>query len=562
MIFRSHLGSFAGSVHRLCGVVPRPFHREHRAGNAVMEQQSEHRGVEQQSDHRGVRTGATEHDGEHGDIQIFPLNDIDAGYKRNHSRRPDLSANIKVVFPKEEYVGAYLSHGHSKTVFVLRSSSAHQKGKFDGAVLKLRRSGLDIEPDIMKQAEGVTAALFYQCMGRDRHDQYHCWVAERCIPLDRLAVLPLCNKERCVLAACRCIARAAQQYRVCLSDCHYFNFGVRITANAGEHEVVIIDVGGRGIAESVVGKGKVNDCMVKLWKWTSEEILTSPAKTQELWQSEQTLEDVIKRLDTAWEDQPYLTNTKMQMADIDQGITANFSSKFREFVETPQGKLLQLIGRSSVEWMGGAWNENLSEICVRVAEETHTTFDVDEVNVLMEMYDRICKKHVRSHVVERTKEDIERIIAFWWKLQQWRSHFLERNGRYDTAEEELNEKEIQRVKRDWENVEMWWELTPKQQKQGHLPSIYNAVFNNRSGWATVANAIIKYRMPQLPCLRESDRVTEHIKIIDRFCRELILWMKKFAGAAVQYRKSAEYERARKRSDLPSALSGERFSTMH
>ena len=116
-----------------------------------------------------------------------------------------------------------------------------------------------------------------------------------------------CNKERCVLAACRCIARAAQKYRLCVSDCHYFNFGVRITADAGEHEVVIIDVGSRGIAESVVGKGKVNECMWKLWKWTRQELLTSPDKTQELWYSEQTLEDVIKRLDTAWQDQPYLT---------------------------------------------------------------------------------------------------------------------------------------------------------------------------------------------------------------------------------------------------------------
>ena len=57
-----------------------------------MEHQSDHRGVKHESDHRGVRIGATEHDPENGDIQIFPLNDIHAGDKRNHSRRPDLSA--------------------------------------------------------------------------------------------------------------------------------------------------------------------------------------------------------------------------------------------------------------------------------------------------------------------------------------------------------------------------------------------------------------------------------------------------------------------------------------
>ena len=195
--------------------------------------------------------------------------------------------------------------------------------------------------------------------------------------------------------------------------------------------------------------------------------------------------------------------------------------------------------------MGGAWNERLSEICMRAAEETHTTFDADEARVLTEMYERIRTKHHAP----RTKEEIEAIMAFWWKLQQWRRRFLERNHRSDTAEEVLNETDIKKVRRDWEDREMWWELTTRQRKS-HLPSIYNAVLNNRSGWATVANAIIKYRMPQLPHLRESDTVTEHIQIIDRFCCDLLEWMKKFAGAAVAYWSTADYERARKISALP------------
>ena len=204
-------------------------------------------------------------------------------------------------------------------------------------------------------------------------------------------------------------------------------------------------------------------------------------------------------------------------------------STLSEFFATPQGKLLKRIGRSSVEWMGGAWNERLSEICMRAAEETHTTFDADETRVLTEMYERI---RTKDHA-PRSKEEIEAIMAFWWKLQQWRRRFLERNHRFDTAEDR----------------DMWWELTKRQQKSGHLPSIYNAVLNNRSGWATVANAIIKYRMPQLPHLRKSDSVTKHIQIIERFCCDLLQWMKKFAGAAVAYWRTAEYEKARKSSAL-------------
>ena len=165
--------------------------------------------------------------------------------------------------------------------------------------------------------------------------------------------------------------------------------------------------------------------------------------------------------------------------------------------------------------------------------------------MLNELYERL---RTKGHAT-RSDEELEAIIAFWWKLQEWRRQFLERNHRFDTAEEVLNETDIQKVKRDWEDRDMWWELSKWQQKK-HLPSIYNAVLNNRSGWATVANAIIKYRMPQLPHLRESDRVTEHIQIIDRFCCDLLEWMKKFAGAAVAYWSTAEYERARKINALP------------
>ena len=87
-------------------------------------ERSSRRGTPERSPRRKrIGIGATEHDAQDEDIEIFALNDIDAGYRRNHHRRPDLSANIKVVFPTEEYVGAYLSHGQTKTVFVLRSSS-------------------------------------------------------------------------------------------------------------------------------------------------------------------------------------------------------------------------------------------------------------------------------------------------------------------------------------------------------------------------------------------------------------------------------------------------------
>ena len=58
------------------------------------------------------------------EIGLFKLNEIDANYKSNNTRVPDLSAEIRIVFSSTEvYIGKYVGHGQSKTVFVIRSSS-------------------------------------------------------------------------------------------------------------------------------------------------------------------------------------------------------------------------------------------------------------------------------------------------------------------------------------------------------------------------------------------------------------------------------------------------------
>ena len=43
----------------------------------------------------------------------------------------------------------------------------------------------------------------------------------------------------------------------------------------------------------------------------------------------------------------------------------------------PQGKVVELIARSSVEWRGGTWNARLSELCMRTVEEANISFNAD-----------------------------------------------------------------------------------------------------------------------------------------------------------------------------------------
>ena len=96
---------------------------------------------------------------------------------------------------------------------------------------------------------------------------------------------------------------------------------------------------------------------------------------------------IKRRLDTQWNSWPYLTLTKMLTTQIDSEIMAKCSRALQEFNQSPQGKLIALIGRSALQ--GCAWSDRLNEICVRVAEQTHTPFDEDEVGVLTELYGRI-----------------------------------------------------------------------------------------------------------------------------------------------------------------------------
>ena len=79
-------------------------------------------------------------------------------------------------------------------------------------------------------------------MDADSGKRVHDWITDRTILLDEFCRQEdNANKSRCGFAALCCILDAAL-HGSCLSDCHFFNFGVRLTETATEHLVVIIDV--------------------------------------------------------------------------------------------------------------------------------------------------------------------------------------------------------------------------------------------------------------------------------------------------------------------------------
>ena len=98
----------------------------------------------------------------------------------------------------------------------------------------------------------------------------------------------------------------------------------------------------------------------------------------------------------------------------------------------------------------------MTEICFRAADEAFTECDEEETKVMTELYERITIRRTREAVATRTKEEVATLLALWWKLQTYRSHLLAKKHRQDTAEETLNDAEVQSAKRQWEKQDMYF----------------------------------------------------------------------------------------------------------
>ena len=488
-------------------------------------------------------------------LRLSKLNEIDVNYRVNHSRKPDLSADIRIRFPDAEYVGTYVSHGGSKTVFIIRRAG-HTRGDYDGNILKIRlrtrACQWDKEPAIMQASKregyNIFPEIYWEGIGEDGDDEYHCWVVERCIPLNQLAKLSTCDNERCVLAACRVITRGAL-CRLHLSDCHFYNLALRITPEVCEHEVVITDAGSRDLAKYVPNKADLKETMRKLWKWSVKEIGASPESTRDLWNDPaigSQLLHITQHLNRAWQSRPYLTaDSEVPTIFLDEEIISRRESALHKFTQSPQGKILQLIGRSCVEWRGCTWNARLDELCMNVVQRNETAFTDDEDRVLDQLHERITIERTTNDARTRTETEIDAIIVFWWHLQEHRAAFLRKKHLDDAAEIILDQDEIRKVKRILEDREFWYDLTPKQQKE-HRPSTYNAMLHNRCGWSTASNAIIQYKLPQLPYMSADDDIRQHLQRVDRFCCDLLTWLKRFAEAVLEKKQEEEKNKRKKK----------------
>ena len=182
----------------------------------------------------------------------------------------------------------------------------------------------------------------------------------------------------------------------------------------------------------------------------------------------------------------------------------------------------------------------------------------EEKDVIDELYRRLTRdKWQQLHPDDTTGKFIE----FWMVLQRYRKWWVttKTNTEQTAHLGPLDNESIQQIKQEWEWYEAWWDLRPNQMKK-HKPSIYNAMFHERSGWGEAGNAVLRFQIPEV-CLAYSPEMpaTDYVRALAQFAHELVEWLKTFAKDLASYWKSEDYKKARKMSGMPIDRKGLRSS---
>ena len=243
-------------------------------------------------------------------------------------------------------------------------------------------------------------------------------------------------------------------------DCHFSNFGIKLTDNATDHVVVIIDAGSRGIhPDEIWQKSKVNtSCMKKFWR----ACLTESATNEEIekkWQYSDTLDACLLWAEQTWLEHPMITNSAMSIAAarIKQVATERFQRK--EAQSTSGYKIMEIVGRFAGE---NHWDASFALTCYRAARNLDDDLTPEETDILDQLYSRITS--TRDHDTQLTD-----VMAFWAKLQTFRE------------QEMCSAQSIKARYDDFLWYEVWPELTNAQQHGRNWRSVAETIVHKKSG---------------------------------------------------------------------------------
>ena len=466
----------------------------------------------------------------------------DVSLKKHHDRTPDVGIGIRILMPSDlslergqemiegeemiEYYGEYIGHGQSKTAFELNCPGE----PFHGQVLKVAKAH-DTEPSVFREAAlaSLTTNVLYNCEGKDvaSGKRFHCWITDRAIPLDDFCrnchmTNNNANLSRCGLAAFCCILKAAQN-GLCLDDCRFFNFGVRLTESATEHLVVIIDAGSRGIdtREERLKKSVINKTLMhRFWKACAEESAT-PVAIKQMWQQAgTTIDDCLKAATDDWEQWPFLTERAESTCGIWQGMIADRSFRRSQAHATSAYKIMEIVGRFTAE---DQWNAACAVACYRAADDMRSKLRVEEW-ILDQLFERL------TH--HRSDEELHQVMVFWGRLNEHRNR--ECSDEQSVTPENMIE--------SFKHNQLWYELTWNQRGRGWR-STANALLHKRAGWKHAATAIMEHGLPKLEQPAQPADATEHINTLGQFAHDMAQWLLKFALRTHAYMDTEEYQKS-------------------
>ena len=159
--------------------------------------------------------------------------------------------------------------------------------------------------------------------------------------------------------------------------------------------------------------------------------------------SEKLLDIAMLTLLEEWAHTPFLTKEPIATNQIEDRLTEEWANAFIAFHVSPPYKLVQLIGAAAC---GGVWDGKMSEVCYRAASFGGNCLNEEELAVVTELYERMTIDVTEGGNRIRTQAELNDIIAFWWKLQDYRTQWLQKTGRADTDAVTLTVEEVREVR--------------------------------------------------------------------------------------------------------------------
>ena len=196
-----------------------------------------------------------------------------------------------------------------------------------------------------------------------------------------------------------------------------------------------------------------------------------------LWQTHTDVAEILETAAQSWRAHPMLTTPPATSYAIWKAMLTN-NERHREIAQSGSAyKIMELIGQSTAH---NQWSPECALSCYR-ATLTMEDLSGEEYSILDELHSKLTR--------DKSEEETQRIMAFWQKLDDYRTRSLQRSGDGNMTGSQM----IEQFKWDV----LWWDLSYDDQKSKQCRSNLTKSFHRKSAWKHAAAAIMDDGLPKL-----------------------------------------------------------------